>query len=619
MKSTTVRLLTLAIASVVVAPAMGQYRVGDDGRALDASNRVGSGGRNDGGASVNNSPYQGNVTGNQIVTGNVTGGREFRGNINYTDPSAFRGNVAGQNVDRFIRNSAGIGDVRNPNFNLSNPKPFYGQAETVEPPAGFVQQRYTGAYVPSPLISGTGEGDLRLDRPIDMPLMDTTQPGELILPGPVDSTNQQTLLTASPLYGVRQWRLGEQNDRDFLDNYTSLRQQQQPDALGRMRLSDEEVAKMRAELGPQTDQGPGAAQTPADGSGNVGGQLSLDNPFGQPSNPQVQAQAGDLSTGQGSRSRLLVPAPEQQSTQYAELQSRLKRRRELLNGNRPQNDIEAHQEFMEQVRLKEQLENETQQAKRQQQQQEQNGGGAAAAGAQPRSGAEAVGIPDFAKMNQETLEQRQQANAANQDQQQQGTPSDLTPQSVDEAARKAQEAEQANRPAPLKIRSLAEGVKAKGLSDFLKTAEDLMKQGKFTSALEQYEAAEQVAPNNPLVQLGRANAELGASYYARAEAHLRQAFLSDPALLMGQYDLREFLGQERLQFLVRDLKEIANTEKKQARPVFLLAYLAYNTDNERQAAGYLELAEQRAGSTDPLYPLLRQYWNLPTAPADANK
>src|SRR5262249_7098675 len=113
------------------------------------------------------------------------------------------------------------------------------------------------------------------------------------------------------------------------------------------------------------------------------------------------------------------------------------------------------------------------------------------------------------------------------------------------------------------------------------------------------------------VQLGRANAELGASYYTRAESDIRQAFTQDPSLMEGQYDITSMIGEDRLQFLVKDLKEIANKEKTQSRPVFLLAYIAYNTGNERMAAGYLDLAEKRAGMSDPFYKTVREHWSLP--------
>jgi hypothetical protein len=68
-----------------------------------------------------------------------------------------------------------------------------------------------------------------------------------------------------------------------------------------------------------------------------------------------------------------------------------------------------------------------------------------------------------------------------------------------------------------------------------------------------------------------------------------------------------------LKVIANDLKDIANKEQAQVRPVFLLAYIAYNTGNERMAAGYLDLAEQRAGGKDPLIQKIRQRWTLPAA------
>jgi hypothetical protein len=167
--------------------------------------------------------------------------------------------------------------------------------------------------------------------------------------------------------------------------------------------------------------------------------------------------------------------------------------------------------------------------------------------------------------------------------------------------------------APVKIDSVAKGVPGKGLAELLSGAESLMKEGKFASALQEYDKAEQVAPNNPLILLARANAELGASSFARADQHLREAFNADAALLMGQYDLPAFLGEDRLKVIANDLKDIANKEQTQVRPVFLLAYVAYNSGNERMAAGYLDLADKRAGGKDPLIKKIREHWTLPAA------
>jgi tetratricopeptide (TPR) repeat protein len=175
------------------------------------------------------------------------------------------------------------------------------------------------------------------------------------------------------------------------------------------------------------------------------------------------------------------------------------------------------------------------------------------------------------------------------------------------------QAQDPTREQPLQVHSLATGVNAKALADLLNEAEKLMREGKFYSALDQYEIADQVAPNDPMVNLGRAIAELGASYYARADGHLREAFTKNPALLTAQYDLRGFLGEERLNFLVNDLRAISNKEASEPRSVFLLAFIDYNTGNPRRAAAYLDLAERRAGKPDPLFQSMRKLWNLPAS------
>ena len=130
-----------------------------------------------------------------------------------------------------------------------------------------------------------------------------------------------------------------------------------------------------------------------------------------------------------------------------------------------------------------------------------------------------------------------------------------------------------------------------------------------SSDLDYYDAAAAVAENNSMVLMGRALAELGAGYYARAQVHLERVLSADPALLLARYDLKAFYGDERLQYIVRDLKDLAQTETRQSRPLFLLGFIAYSTENEERAADYLALAEQRGGPTE-FYNELREYWEL---------
>jgi len=166
------------------------------------------------------------------------------------------------------------------------------------------------------------------------------------------------------------------------------------------------------------------------------------------------------------------------------------------------------------------------------------------------------------------------------------------------------------------------------LRDVLKSAEGLMREQKFGEALQKYDTAQRVAPNNALITMGRANAELGASYYRRAEMSLRDAISREPELVVGQFDLRSLIGEERLQVLVKDLKDLSAGDTKSARAPLLLAYIAYNTGNEAQAGEYLAAAEQRAGPNDPLLKAWRRFWKVGAAPeatqpapppADVNK
>src|SRR5436305_11633037 len=119
MKTRKSLILAAAAAAALVLPslAFAQGQV-DAGRSNDASNRVGSGGRN--GQSPAASYYSNSVTnnGNRIITGNVSMGREFHGNVGYFDPSAFHGTTAGDLSDTFAKNSAGV-----PHSHASEPVP----------------------------------------------------------------------------------------------------------------------------------------------------------------------------------------------------------------------------------------------------------------------------------------------------------------------------------------------------------------------------------------------------------------------------------------------------------------------------------------------------------------
>jgi tetratricopeptide (TPR) repeat protein len=594
---TIVRVLAAAAAALALpAVAFGQGQI-DAGRSNDASNRVGAGGRNERYTNIGQySNYIAN-NGNRVVTGNVTSGREFRGNVGYTDPFSLRTPTAGLTSDNFIKNSAGVPQPysREPIPNQS--QPFYGASQTATPPPGFVLSDSRGGYVPAPRVTGPrGAEDQRLgivdlNQPITPgPGVNTMVTRGTLTPGAADPT-QAGIITGSTLYGVREWNPRDPADRLFLENM--LRDQN--NVFDRLHLDPREVQKMREEVSKTLGNDPadtgtgqggkgGAAASPAQpGARRSADSLSLDplgRTLGTPSDPklndkplsdQVQtAQAEGADAQVGFRKRLLGQA-QRTSTKYSELNKRL----EEFNAQRAKTDADYAREFNAAVKAKESADK---------------------GKADPNKPAPAGGINNVAPVP-----------GTGQPDVTKGGDSAGTGKAGTEMPVKPK----VQKPAPMKIGALSEGVKAEGLANVMKKAEGLMKEGKFMSALDQYEAAEAVAPNNPLIWLGRANAELGAGLFARADAHLRQAFTADKALLMGQYDLRTAMGEQRLEKLVTDLKDLTNKDQKAVTPVWLLAYISYNSGNERMALGFLDLAEKRSGGQDEFFKSVREHWSLP--------
>ncbi len=546
-----------AMALPTVVLAQGQI---DTSRGNEANNRIGSGGRNSGPGGVAQTPILSN--GNRVVTGNVSLGREFHGTVGYTDPFAFRGPTAGSGMDNFSKNSNGVPMAHAPEPVPNRATSYYGASQTVQaPPGTFLAQDRNAGFVAPPAGAFRAPQDVRVGELLNRPFNAVPMPGELNMVGslnPQAAATQQRpgILSASPLYAVRELNPSDPADRVFLDNIMSRQnaantgnadprevrrmQEELNKALGEEVPGATDVTRTQGSL-MQKPLGAGTLETPASPAVNNAALT------GDVKNPALNA--ADMSTGGGIRFGT-VGAARKTSTQYTELSKRL----EQFYADRPKTDADYAREFnAEQQRLKD-----------------------AAKTAKPKN-------PAVADVN----------------------PTPVAPPATPDLTKP-----KVKKPAPMKVSSLAQGVAGEGLGNVLKKAETLMKEGKYSSALEQYDQAEAVTPNNPMVWLGRANAELGAGFFARAEEHLRQALSTDKALLMGQYDLTGMLGEERLTKVVAELKDIANKENKPG-PLFMLAYVAYNTGHERQALGYLDLAEKRGGDQAGFYKMLRDHWALP--------
>lgn len=572
-----------AAAIVFVAPmtASGQYRVENyDGHLLDASTRLGSGGYN------SNAVTNNGVNSEQLYLGNVTGYGGFKGTVPDRDPAGFTGYVPYQPSLILLQQAGTSSPTAPPTYGKA--QPYYNQYTVGSSPIPVQQVPGTGSYFAAPAPSQQAQ-DYRLGATLDVPQTSLPKMGEAIGPGAVDPTasTTPTFLSGAPLAGFsvlnqpnavggNYAQLGTSglgvaavanaaalsgiSERDLIRLREELNQQRlSPNATAQLQSAG--ITNQVGAANPQTPPAPGTVTTgvPINGQlsstpiqGGVGptpGQASVSN--------ALSPGANNWSTGQQERSSIpLPPPPAEQSPQYARL-------RELLQqyqASHPKSDEEANRQFQAALKARREYE-------------------------------ESLVHPAIT-----------------------GTPSNQSQTAKPTVGNVPEQAPSATTPPPpsLPVGPIGADIRASGLSQLLQQAEDLSHRGRYKEAMAKFLDARQVAPNNPMIIIDQAHAQLGAGFYAEAEQSLRDAFTADPSLQMGKYDspLKSEISDERLQVIIADLKQLA-VNGDSATPVFLLAYLSYNMGDTDKAVGYLHLAQLRAGGHDELIRSLGEHWTLP--------
>jgi len=560
--------LSVLATGLVSTMALAQYRV-DLSAANDANKRIGSNGRNEVDNRLN--PWQ---ISNAIVNGNVTGGKEFRGNVQSGDTFAFRGNRTADRIsDNFIRGSSGVNTNGTVSNNASNTTLFYGNSRAAPPPPGItttLQQNPNGSYTP-PAPVGWTTVDPRQQATSQGPIT-VFAPADSNGPGPVDSTFAPYARGVSPLNAL------ETQSQATLSDYTNIN----PDLTNQ--LTPAQVDKMRnaAEQGGQGNQ-PGQSGQPLQP-----GQLNNAVPTAQPTNGALNNNGISDNVNPAPLSNALTPLPGQEPGMVSRVASPTggtgspytalaERRGEQEQATRPGQAAEqSAQDFNAALKARKDAE-----AKK-------NGTD------QPAPANHGAAQPGVNRPGANTPANAPSGPAS-------GAPAGSAPKPA--------------MPKPVKVGSLG-GKGDSGVDALMKKAETQMRDGKFASAIDTYDSAEQANPKNSLIRLGRTNAELGGSYYRRAALGLRNTFTQDHNLLAGQYDLRAYIGDERLATIQKDLSDLIQKNPNDIDAAVLLAYVYYNTGNERRAQALLDLADKRANGKDDFVKLLKNSWNFG---ADDNK
>ena len=609
----------LAAAAAVLAlctacpDAFGQRAVNQTGGAVDANPQVGSGGSNTFGAGFDPGSYGSyNTYNNNVITGNVTGGRQFRGAVGYRDPRSFGDRTATDQMDEFARRSSGAttgGTVIDYASN-SNSTSYYGSGVAGSAPAGFVRTPATGGFVPPSRIGNFGGygGTTGLDRPIDGRAgtglqIDAGVSGGLggygsfgAYDSPLNRVfgDDASAVPTDPA-GVRASRLlgearragdatlGDDAGR-ALSPYTRLGREDRLTGIDRdaLRALTEELvlddagrpvdptrvdSLVRGQIDART---PGATQADdalaagravdASVEARSAEGLRTAEDFDRAARP-----TGTLRPEDDPALRLADPA--QQSAQYAELRQRLDRfkRDPYAQNLRPGNLDPAA-----------------------------DPAGDDADAPLPGLGGMLPGLPDLPDLPDAPVDDAPATDLPD------AGAAVPVPAGGSDASDPADP--------PVLIRSFADGVTSPALRQLLEQAEALLAEGKYVSAVTRFGAAEYLVPNQPMVSLGQATAELGAGYYRRAANDLRAAFDRSPELTMARVDVAGLVGEERASAVEADLRGLAQSDPRGEDPLFLLAFVSYGGGQYAQAATYLDLAQERSG--DPFYGTVKRLWAL---------
>ena len=204
--------------------------------------------------------------------------------------------------------------------------------------------------------------------------------GDVLIPGQVDptqTTNTSVFYQASPIYGVRQWQMGqdqqnifapENNQRGPMGPQERARQEQLQNLRQELDQENGQENQTNAPENPASNnsgaiyEGTGATymgtganrlQTLKPGDNSANGVALSPLPSGN--SQQVQASsvsptAGSMSTQQTNRQFLdqPLPPPTAQSTQYALLRQRL----DQYNNSHPVSDEEANREFSQLIQAR---------------------------------------------------------------------------------------------------------------------------------------------------------------------------------------------------------------------------------------------------------------------------
>ncbi len=567
------RAMTCLIAGLLVASAEAQLGRVEDGRANDASLRVGSGGQNDR-FSRSTGPY-----GNQIVEGNVGRGKQFRGFSTISSPTSFglgttdfQGvNLGTTALDGFRRDSVSPQAYRR-DYQPSRPVPFYSRTNTVISAGGHaVGFQPTGVsrpgrdyiHLPADRFADPSMTDqpysrqIRLQRYSNLPGLRPSQDASDTPTGYSDPVRRSALFGVPP---------------DPTDE-AAERSQIRPGVLESSRSRSLRIRDPRQRPGlierphegvPEDREAPPSSDVLPEGS-------AMDRLLGKDRHPPDAPARTDART--------LTPRREVEDEKPLPFSTQrrvgepTRRQREMAADRssvsyRP-NEVRPEGDMFRMMRRAASLSTAAQTDKA-----EAPGPAAAAPGAERGPQAD------------------EEQGAPGQDEAQQPPPArePLAPAVNDEELVLLLQ-----KP----IKSFAGSSKSFSDRAFSKAEKELAA-GRYYDAVASYDTARAADPANPLIWIGRGHALIGAGDYLAAVQSLEEGLKRFPDLAKFKIDLRAFLGHGDILMIRRADLEERLEKQENYRLRFLLGYLEYYSGLEKFGLPNLIKAAKNAPETSPI-------------------
>jgi hypothetical protein len=536
------------IACVLAVPtASAQNRVGNDGRALDANQQVGSGGYNPADGRLDYSRR------NDIITGNVGGGRGFQDTIGYGAVGEFQDNLGSDNLFNYragslssstsYLNATGIGGVGSQG-NPSVYRSFTNRVALTQPPGLIAPSGGGFQLVPNGSLSTLRGGQVSAYR------VGNLTPGLAL-----------QSFSSSPVLGLRgnpitseaisrklQEATDEYNDLDMPKNmiHTNIYGTDLFDPYGKPKQDKDEQLKLQVGQIPPTLI--------------IGQQLqTLFDPSADPLEAYKNTRNAQVLDTVFNRLKNTDPKADEGST-YLKLLRAIHDDKGESSGDDAWDgtlDTPTSQQLTEAELAYDQI---------------------------------------MKDMYGEDYGSRRNASSSTQDPDAQG----------DEAEGDVQDVvSQLNYNLP-RIETLASN-KQNRIARLTRDAEAALANGKYLTAESRYRQILLDVRDDPFPQVGLVHAQLGAGMFRSAGMNLRSVFVQHPELIAARYDAKLLPPEARLQWVQQELQSAISQGEGGKDAPLLLAYMGYQA-NSRQVIRYGLALAQAKSPRDPLLSVLREIW-----------